>query len=200
MPTAEEATHSEQTVDETPPATTTADEAPLSKEKENAADTQEVERWKGRLKKVEEENKRLKKALVDEEETPAPKPVSTPVTSDSIEAMEKRLRWELKHEDEIALAEDEYNSYRKKNYSEKDSLRLAHLDKGIAPSNLSEHLRQKATASAPSTVDRTQGAPIEGASESIVRRLKAQGRSDDDIRRVVAKAQRVMADAPVLMP
>ena len=55
---------------------------------------------------------------------------------DDIDDWKNLVKWELSHSDDIAVAEEEYETYKSKGYSKEDSLRLAHLDKGIthAPS------------------------------------------------------------------
>lgn len=189
QPPADNGNASAQTVTPTPPASQNANQAPSGDQEmasKLAATEQQLSEWRGRAETRAEEINRLKKAIVGEETTTPSAPQT--VTSEDLTHMEDRMRWEIKHEQEIDLARPEYEKYIQKGYKREDALRLAHMDKGLIQ-NPSEHVRQQSHSSVPSGVDRSQGAPIEGINPRLYERLKAKGKTDDQIRELVKKAK-----------
>ncbi len=135
--------------------------------------------------------KQLKKALVNEDEPEIPEP--TPATTNDIQSMKEEIRWELKNERQIDLANKngKFDSYVKEGKSKQDALKLALFDEGITNSASQAESMRQASASAPSAgIDRTNSeSPIEGLPASYVDNLKAKGLTDKQIKTIVKAAK-----------
>lgn len=103
-------------------------------------------------KRLKEENAKLKKLALGEEveeETEDQPDYLTKAEFNNV------VKFEISNEDSISLNQEGYDDYRSKGYSPQDSLRLAHLDKGITSDNMSDHLRQSQSSQGDSSVDRS---------------------------------------------
>lgn len=154
-----------------------------------AAAQREAAEWRGRAEARAEEVNRLKKAVFNEEEPQAEEP--TPATTNDIKSVKDEIRWELKHEKEIELANQngKFDEYRK-DHDAPTALKLALFDEGITNSaNHADSMRQAAAAAPSAGVDRTNhDSPIEGFPKAEYEKLKAQGLSDQRIKEIVRNA------------
>lgn len=155
---------------------------------EKNAALRDAAEWRGRAEARAEEINRLKKALIDEED---PKPEPKPATTNDIQSVKDELRWELKNEKEIDLANKngKFDEYRK-THDAPTALKLALFDEGITnTANAAESMRQQSAAAPNAGVDRTNHAsPVEGISKAYYEELKAKGHDDKDIRDFVKNA------------
>ena len=98
------------------------------------------------------EVKRLKQAIVDDE--PEAQEEKVEEAKGFTQDEKDLLKWEIKNQDKIDLASEEFEKYRSKGYQPEDALRLALDDKGISKTNLPEHLRQISSGVPGATVNR----------------------------------------------
>lgn len=138
-----------------------------------AAAQKEALEWKGRAVQRAEELNRLKKALVGSED--APKPTEPkPATTEDLSQMKDEIRWELKNESQIEIADKngKFSEYVKQGKSKQDALKLALFDEGISNSAVMAEVRRQAQASAPSAgIDRTGGTTA-GIPEEVMARYQ----------------------------
>lgn len=157
-------------------------------EKYAAADL-EAKQWKGRTEKQNEELKRLKTAFVGDEQPV--QVVPEPATKSDLESVKQEIRWELKHEKEIEIANKggKYDEYIQQGKTKQDALKLALFDEGIT-NTYQDQMRQAAAAAPSQGIDRTShDSPIEGMPKAYYENLKAKGLDDASIREIVQNAQ-----------
>lgn len=155
-----------------------------------AAAQREASEWRGRAEARAEEINRLKKAIVNEDEQKHEDP--KPATTNDLQSMKEEIRWELKNEKQIDLANKngKFDEYVKAGRSKQDALKLALFDEGITNSSNAGSLRQAAAAAPSQGVDRTNyDSPIEGFPKAEYDKMKAQGLSDQKIKEIVSNAQ-----------
>ena len=144
-------------------------------QEKSEAHEQDAKTAEGRLKKANEEKNRYKKALVDEEEVEPEEKEETPSVGFTQKDKDD-LKWEIKNQNKIDLAQEEYESYREKGMNSPDALRLAHLDKGITEENVSEHLRQSESSVPGGNVHRDDKPEIP---ESVRKDMEIWGYSEE---------------------
>ncbi|UOF79915.1 hypothetical protein [Caudoviricetes sp.] len=191
-PTGDNANASGQTVEKTPPVTTpeiTDDfikSHPLFKELE----TKHAAARTG-MDKFAIENKRLKTLVVGEEATPS-EPEPKPATTNDLVAMKDEIRWELKNEQQIELANKngKYDEYLAQGKAKADALKLALFDEGISNNAKNSEIMRQAAASTPAQgIDRSDpDSPIEGITKAYYNELKAKKLDDKQIKEIVRNA------------
>ena len=125
----------------------------LAEAKQRESDARKgMDEAKIEAKKLKEENERLKKIALGEKEEKIEEKKPEYLTKDEFNTV---VKFELSNQDKIQLNSEGYESYKEKGYSPQDSLRLAHLDKGITSDTMADHLRQSQSSQGSASTDRS---------------------------------------------
>jgi len=140
------------------------------------------------------ELKKLKSAFLNDDEDEIEDEVLEPpaATKQDLSTMKDQIRWELKNEKQIELADKngKFTTYLSEGITSDKALKLALFDEGITnDAARSESVRQSSVSAPSVTVDRSGGSSLEGFPDSYIQGMKDKGLSDTKIKQIINSAK-----------